>query len=400
MPMITLSQDAVRGLMIAAQGLHNDPQPPATKEDVRAIIRQIHMLQIDSINVVARAPYFVLWSRLGDYKPEWLDELLTEVALFEHYANANCYVPIEDFPLYLAGSRIFDWRDPRKWLAEHPKVTGAVLNHIRTHGETRHTDFKRSDGQKTTWDNPKEEQIALDYLVYVGELMISKRENLQKFYDLRERVFPEGDKLPTVSRADAHDQFVLNTIRALGVVKPEWVSHYYRLKNADANAALKRLEKQNRVMKVAVDGWEKAGYFHPDHLKRVEAAAEGTIPRSKTTLLSPFDPLVWHNTPTLELFNFDFPIEFYFPASKRKYGYYSLPILHNNTLIGRLDPKAHRTQGVFEVKSLHFEPGVKVDDALIGRLKRMLQACAVWHETPEIAFGENVDLELADRFAD
>jgi uncharacterized protein len=396
--MITLSQDAVRGLMIAAQGLQDDPQPPATKEDVRAIIRQIHMLQIDSINVVARAPYFVLWSRLDDYEPRWLDDLLEEGALFEHYANANCFVPIEDFPVYLAGSRIFDWRDPRQWLDEHPIVTEAVLNHIRTHGETRHTDFKRTDGQKTTWENPKEEQIVLDYLVYVGELMVRKRENFQRVYDLRERVFP--DRLPTVSRAEAHEQFVLNTIRALGVTKGEWVAHYYRLKNADARAALKRLEKQDRVTTVAVEGWDTPSYIHPDRLQQVEAAAEGKIPRSKTTLLSPFDPLVWHNTPTLELFGFDFPIEFYFPANKRKYGYFSVPILHNNTLIGRLDPKAHRNEGIFEVKSLHLEPGVVVDDALVAKLKRTLQACAEWHKTPKVIVRETTEPDLAEILSD
>jgi uncharacterized protein len=398
--MKTLSQDAVRGLMIAAQGLQSDPQPPATKDDVRAIIRQINMLQIDSISVVARAPYFVLWSRLGDYDPNWLDELLAEAALFEHFANANCFVPIEDFPFYLAGSRILDWRNPRQWLNEHAKLRESVLRYIRIHGETRHTDFKRTDGQKTTWDNPKEEQVALDYLVYVGELMIRKRENLQKIYDLTERVYPAADKLPKVSRADAHDQFVLYSIRALGVVKAEWVSHYFRLKNADANAALKRLEKQNRVLRVNVEGWENPGYFHPDNLKRVEAAADGKIPRSRTTLLSPFDPLVWHNTPTLELFNFDFPIEFYFPESKRKYGYYSLPILYNNALIGRLDPKAHRKEGVFEVKSLHLEPGVVVDDAMVSRLKNLLRACATWHETPQVVVANASEPELTELLSD
>src|SRR5262249_52631244 len=155
---------------------------------------------------------------------------------FEHYASANCFLPIEDYPLYLAGSRIFDWRDPHKWVDDHPAVSEAVLNHIRTYGETRHTDFVRTDGQKTTWTNPKQEQIALDYLVYIGELMIRKRDNFQRVYDLCERIYPDADRLPKVSRADAHDQFILNTIQALGVAKAEWIAHYYRLKHADAKA--------------------------------------------------------------------------------------------------------------------------------------------------------------------
>lgn len=399
--MKTLSQDAARGLMIAALGLHEvGPQPPATKEDIRAIIRQLHMLQIDSIRVVARAPYFVLWSRLGDYDPRALDELLAEGMLFEHYASANCFAPIEDYPLYLAGSRIFDWRNPRKWLDEHPALTEAVLNHIRTHGETRHTDFQRTDGQPTTWENPKEEQVALDYLCYVGELMVRRRDNFQRVYDLRERVYPDADKLSPVSRADAHDQFVLNTIKALGVTKAEWIANYYRLKKADANAALKRLEKQNRVMTVNVVGWGKPGYIHPDNLKWVEAASEGKIPRSKTTLLSPFDPLVWDRGRALDLFGFDFPIEFYFPAHQRKYGYFSLPILYNNALIGRLDPKAHRKEGIFEVKALHLEPGVIVDDVLVAALRAMLRACARWHETPQVIVREASEPDLAELLSD
>ncbi len=394
--MISLSQDAVRGLFILAQGLQKTgPQPPAAKEDVRAIIRQIHMLQIDSISVVARAPYFVLWSRLDDYDPRVLDELLAEGALFEHWANANCFLPIEDYPLHLAGSRIFDWRNPRKWLDEHPGVTQAVLNHIRANGETRHTDFRRADGQKTTWENPKEEQTALDYLVYVGELMVRKRENFQRVYDLRERVYPDADMLPAVSVNEAHDAFVLNTIQALGVAKAEWIAEYYRLKHAVVKAALKRLEHAARVILVSVDGWNAPAYVHPAHRKSVEAAAAGTIPRSKTTLLSPFDPLVRERNKTLERFSFDFPVEFYFPAHKRRYGYFSLPILYNNRLVGRLDPRAHRKEGIFEVKSLHFERGVVVDDDLLAELKRTLHACALWHETPHVVIRESADPSIA-----
>jgi uncharacterized protein len=396
--MKTLSQDAVRGLMIAAQGLDDHPQPPATKEAIRAIIRQIHMLQIDSISVVARAPYFVLWSRLGDYDPQWLDELFDEGALFEYWSHANCFLPIEDYPLYRAGGWIIDWRNPRKWLDEHPEVAEYVLNYVRKYGETRHTDFKRVDGQKSGWENPKEEQIALDYFVYLGELMVRKRDNFQRVYDLRERVFPDADKLPTISSDDANDQFVLYTIQALGVAKAQWIANYFRLKTAWVNAALKRLEKQDRLLTVTVEGWKKPGYIHPDNLKMVEAAAEGEIPHSKTTLLSPFDPLVWDERRTLDLFSFDSKIEFYFPASKRKYGYFSLPILYNNALIGRLDPKAQRNEGIFEVKSLHLEPGVVLDDALVFEVKSALQACADWHKTPQVIIRDTTESGLADVF--
>jgi uncharacterized protein YcaQ len=272
------------------------------------------------------------------------------------------------------------------------------MDHIIDTGSARGTDFVRVDGQKTTWENPKEEQIALDYLVCVGKLMVRERHNFQRVYDLRERVYPDTDKLPTVSREDATDQFVLYTIQALGVAKEEWISAYFRIKKAQITAALKRLKKQGRVMMVEVEGWAKPGYIHPDNLNLVEAAAAGNIPHSKTTFLSPFDPLVRDRDRTLDVFDFDFPIEFYFPAAKRKYGYFSLPILYNNALVGRLDPKAHRKEGIFEVKALHLEPGVVLDDALITAVQDTLRACAEWHQTPEIIIRDTTEPGLADVF--
>ena len=382
--MKTLSLDAVRGLMIAAQGLHNHPHPPATKKAVRSIIRQMHILQIDTINVIARSPYLVLWSRLGDYNPRWLEDLLTEGALFEYWSHAACFLPIEDYPLY---RHLYDsWLGGRahKWLDENSAVAETVLNHVRANGETRSSDFERTDGQKTNWFNWKDEKVALEYLFYAGELMVRKRHNFQRIYDLRERVLAGFEELPELSLADAHDQFVLNTIRALGVTKAEWIADYFRLSKTDAKAALKRLEKQDRLMTVEVEGWTAPGYIHPGDRKQAEAAAKGKIPRSKTTFLSPFDPLVWDRKRALDLFNFDYKIEVYTPAPRRKYGYFTLPILYNNALIGRIDPKAHRKEGIFEVKALHFEPGVVVDDALVAELKSALQACAAWHTTPKV----------------
>jgi hypothetical protein len=408
MPMKTLSLDAVRGLMIAAQGLHDHPHPPATKKAVRSIIRQMHILQIDTIHVIARSPYLVLWSRLGDYNPRWLEDLLAEGALFEYWSHAACFLPIEEYPLY---RHLYDsWLGGRahKWLEGHRNVAETVLNHIRANGETRSSDFERTDGQKSNWFNWKEEKIVLEYLFYAGELMVRKRHNFQRIYDLRERVLADFEELPDtsadtspdVSPADAHDQFVLNTIQALGVTKAEWIADYFRLSKTDTKAALKRLAQQDRLMPVEVEGWNAPGYIHPEGRKHAEAAAKGEIPRSKTTFLSPFDPLVWDRKRALDLFNFDYKIEVYTPAPKRKYGYFTLPILYNNALIGRIDPKAHRKEGIFEVKALHLEPGVVVDDALVAEVKSALRACAAWHKTPQVVVRYATEPGLAKRLSD
>jgi uncharacterized protein YcaQ len=359
-------------------------------------------LQIDSINVIARSPYLVLWSRLGDYHPRWLDELLAEGALFEYWSHAACFLPIEEYPLYRhlyenwLGGRAHQWLDENSALAE------TVLDHVRAHGETRSSDFERTDGQKTGWWNWKEEKIALEYLFYAGELMVRKRHNFQRIYDLRERVLADLKELPTISLAEAHDQFVLNTIQALGVTKAEWIPDYFRLSKTDTKAALKRLAQQDRLMPVEVEGWTSPGYIHPDDRKKVEAAAaaRGKVPHSKTTFLSPFDPLVWDRARTLDLFNFDYKIEVYTPAPKSKYGYFTLPILYNNALIGRIDPKAHRKEGVFEVKALHLEPGVVVDEAMVAEIKSALQACAAWHKTPQVVVRYATEPGLEERLSD
>jgi uncharacterized protein len=282
-----LSLDAVRGLMIAAQGLHDRRQPRPTKEAVRSIIRQMHILQIDTINVIARSPYLVLWSRLGNYDSRWLDDLLSEGALFEYWSHAACFLPIEDYPLYRHLHA--EWLGGRahKWIDEHSSVARTVLDHIRANGEARSSDFERTDGQKTGWWNWKDEKIALEYLFYAGELMVRKRHNFQRIYDLRERVLADEAELPDISPAEAQDQFILNTIQALGVTKADWIPDYFRLSKTDAKAAFKRLEKQERLMPVEVEGWNVPGYIHPENRKQVEAAAKGRIPRSKTTFGNP-----------------------------------------------------------------------------------------------------------------
>src|SRR5512134_2996748 len=360
----------------------------------------MHLLQIDTINVIARSPYLVFWSRLGDYNPRWLEDLLAEGALFEYWSHAACFLPIEDYPLYrhLHGG----WLGGRahKWLDEHRTIANTVLDHVRANGEARSADFERTDGQKTNWFNWKEEKIALEYLFYAGKLMVRKRHNFQRIYDLRERVLADLQELPELSLAEAHDQVVRNTIQALGVTKAEWIADYFRLSKTDTKAALKRLEKQDRLMTVEVEGWDAPSYIHPDNIKQVEAAAKGKIPRSRTTFLSPFDPLVWDRKRALDLFGFDYKIEVYTPAPKRKYGYFTLPILYNNRLIGRLDPKAHRKEGIFEVKALHLEPGVVVDDALVAEVKSALQACAAWHKTPQVIVRSATEPGLAEHLSD
>jgi uncharacterized protein YcaQ len=255
--------------------------------------------------------------------------------------------------------------------------------YIRENGAVRSADFERTDGQKAGWWNWKEEKTALEYLFFAGDVMVAKRQGFQRVYDLRERVLPKWNDKKAPPIETVHQTFVLNTVKALGVVKGAWIRDYFRLGHATAQKTIKTLAEQGKLQTVKVEGWDVPGYILPEQTRALEVG-KGAFPVSKTTLLSPFDPITCDRARASELFNFDYQIECYTPAPKRKYGYFTLPILYKNQLIGRLDPKAHRKNGLFEVKALHFEPGVKVDDELIAELKGAIQACAEWHQTPEV----------------
>lgn len=392
--------------MIAAQGLEQSPPAPATKVDVRQMIRQMHVLQIDTINVVARSPYLVLWSRLGEYQPAWVDELLAEGALFEYWAHAMCFLPIEDYPFYrrLMLDAIQNELWPVKWAVqwsqEHPEVLQRVRTRLQENGAVRSAEFENTSRAPGGWWNWKEEKDALVAMLLTGEVMIARRQKFQRIYDLRERILPDWDDVRTASLAAVHETFVLNTVKALGVTKAAWIADYFRLGKKVVQPVIEKLAQRGQLHTVQVEGWNRPGYFHPDLRDAIDAAANGQIPISRTTLLSPFDPLVWDRARAQDLFNFTYLIECYTPAPKRQYGYFTLPILYRNRLIGRLDPKAHRKDGLFEVKALHLEPGVIVDDALVAEVKRALQACAAWHQTPRVIVREATEPDLAERLSD
>jgi hypothetical protein len=401
--MITLSQDAARGLLIAAQGLQQRLPSTATKADLRQMIRQMHVLQIDTIHVVARSPYLVLWSRLGDYAMGWLDELLAEGALFEYWSHAACFLPREDYSLYRSLMlNALTWQEKHwdPWMQSHTDLVDKVLTQIRDNGSVRSADFERTGGLQSGWWNRKHEKTALEGLWTRGDLMIAKRHHFQRYYDLRERILPDWDDARVPSLEVVHETFVLNAVKALGVTKAAWIADYFRLNKQVTRLAIEKLVERGQLQTVQVDGWDVPGYFHSDQRDAIEAASNGQIPLSKTTLLSPFDPIVWDRARAQALFNFTYQIECYTPAPKRIYGYFTLPILYRNALIGRLDPKAHRKEGVFEVKALHLEPGVIVDDALVIELKNMLKACAAWHQTPQVVVREATQPGLARRLSD
>ncbi|NNJ11719.1 winged helix-turn-helix domain-containing protein [Chloroflexales bacterium ZM16-3] len=392
-----ITPDAVQYMLLAAQGLLTPLTVPATKADVLDAIRRMGVLQIDTIHIVARSPYLVLWGRLGQYEPTWLDELLAEGALFEYWAHAACFLPSEDYGLFrrrMLSQRV-ETDSAYQWVRANPEETDAVLARVRAEGPLRVADFDGKGGGGGWWDH-KPAKTALECLFDLGHLMIARRERFHRVYDLSERVMRGWDDAATPSAAEVRRELLLRGVRALGAAPARWVPDYYRQKDKRACLAeLASLVEEGALHAVEVAGWDEPALVHPDNLGLLEQAEGGALTPTVTTLLSPFDPLVWDRDRAHELFDFFYRIEVYTPAAKRAYGYFTLPILHRGRLVGRLDPKAHRPDSIFEVKAVHLEPGVTPDDGLVAGLAGALRDCAAWHGTPEVIIRQSDPPELA-----
>jgi uncharacterized protein YcaQ len=392
---LEFSREAARTMLLAAQGLISSPERTVAKGDVLGAIRRMEILQIDSISVVARSPYLVLWSRLGAYDPVWLDELLAEGSIFEYWSHAACFIPIEEYGLY---RRLMLERTgkSRSWMEAHPDALERVMARISEGGPVRSAEFVRTDGKAGGWWEWKPEKRALEHLFAAGELMISHRENFNRVYDLRERVLEHA--LPTwedslaPTEQEVRRTFALKAVRALGVAFARWVPDYFRTPKIGVAGLLEELADEGALLRATIE--DEPAYVHPENAGLAEQVLHGGLQSSITTLLSPFDPVVWDRARALELFDFEYRIEVYTPEAKRRYGYYSLPILHRGALVGRLDAKAHRKQGLFEVKAVHLEPEVAASDELVSSIARALRDCAAWHETAEVLVRRSDPSEL------
>lgn len=392
-PARPLTGAQARRLHLAAQGLLQPARRRARPADVVDAIGRMHLLQIDSIHVVARSPYLVLHARLGAYDPAWLDDALAQGRLAECWAHEACFVPAAELPLHRAWrERGAHWahRHAARMHAEHRPAMDDLLARIRRDGPVRAADFPREERPASGWWEWKPEKRWLEALFALGELMVTRRERFQRVYDLAERVLSGLDPPFVASEQSApmlRRRFILDAVHALGIAQARWIADYHRLKPAVSEAELQPLLASGDLLAVHVEGWTAPGYVHRDHAALLVQARRGGLRATHSALLSPFDPLVWDRARALAMFDFEYTIECYTPAAKRRYGYYVLPILHRGDLIGRLDAKAHRATGIFEIKALYLEPGVRPEPRLIAELAATLVRTAQWHGTPAVTLG-------------
>ncbi|RCS30547.1 winged helix-turn-helix domain-containing protein [Rhodanobacter denitrificans] len=399
-----LSLGQARALQLSAQGLLQPLRRRPRRGDVVTAIERMRLLQIDTIHVVARSPYLVLHSRLGDYPATWLDEALEEGRLAECWAHEACFVSAADVAWHRGthGHRNHHWayRNAARTHREHRADMEALLQGIRSSGPVRAADFARSDGvAKPGWWEWKPEKRWLEAWFALGELMVARRDNFQRVYDLAGNVLarldPPFDPALMPAAAELRRRFVVDGVRALGVTQAGWIADYFRLRPKVSDRELAPLVASGELLAVPVQGWNVPGYVHCDHAEALGKALAGRLRATHTALLSPFDPLVWDRARVRAMFGFEYTIECYTPAPKRRYGYYVLPILHRGRLVGRLDAKAHRGIGVFEVKALFLEAGVAPEPSLVRAVAAAIAGTARWHGTPEIRLDRTDPAALA-----
>ena len=385
-PELTLAQ--ARAFQLAAQGLLTPAAKAASRVLLRRCIERMQLLQIDTIHVVARSPYLVLFSRLGAYPTKWLDEALAGGQLFEAWAHEACFVPQAQLALHRSHNRTtrrhWGLELGRDLDAEQQRHVARLLEHVRENGPVRSSDFARTDGRSGGWWGWKDEKRWLEALFARGDLMVARRDRFQRVYDLAERVCPAVADLVMPDSAAVHADFVARAVQALGITQARWIHDYFRTKPRLRDVDLDGFVAQGVLKRVRVQGWDVPAYVHAASRPLLQRALRGALQPTHTTLLSPFDPLVWDRERVAVMFGFDYRIECYTPEPKRKYGYFVLPVLHDGALVGRVDAKAHRADRVFEVKSLHLEPGFVPDARFAACLAQALGRCAGWHDTPRV----------------
>ncbi len=399
----TISPLVARRLAVASQRLSAPPATP-TAENMLDVVRQIGCLQLDPISAVARSHQLVLWSRLGASKQADFDRLMwQDRALFEYWAHAASIVLTEDYPIHHALMRNYPSGDSawsqrtRAWLDENDSLRQHILDEIRQRGpmlSREFTDGAKAEWYSSGWTSGRNVNQMLDYLWTSGVVVVAGRKGGQKLWDLAERWLPHWTPRELLSDEARVALSAEKALRALGVATERQIAlHYTRGRYPGLSNALKSLERDGRIqrLKIADDGdeWAGAWYVHADTLPLLERIQAGEW-QARTTLLSPFDNLICDRARTEQMFNFRFRIEIYVPKAKREFGYYVLPILQGDRLVGRIDPQMNRKAKELVVNAVYAEPDAPMDDATGRAVRQSIEDLAAFLGAKAIRYGDRV----------
>jgi uncharacterized protein YcaQ len=358
-----------RILLMQAQGLLDDPRRPASTAVVSRLIRRLGFVQVDSINVVERGHHLTLGTRLQQYRPSQLAQLIEgRRSLFEHWTHDASVIPTLWFAHWKPRFRRFA-KSPRRsrWieqrLGEDPKgVLAHVERRLRREGPLMSKHFETERGaERQSWWGWTPQKTALEYLWHAGRVTITARQGFHKVYDLTRRVYPELCRLPTPRPAAQREWACWSAMERLEIATPGEIAHFWdAVTPADATLWCRAAERTGRIVAVEVEdelgAKPRRAFARPDWQRR---AARAPAPPSGLRLLSPFDPVIRDRRRLLRRFGFDYHFEAFVPPAKRKWGYYVMPVLDGDRFVARVDPKLHRDRETLELKSVYWEPGIR-----------------------------------------
>jgi uncharacterized protein YcaQ len=363
MPRRRVTLRAVTGLFLERQHLARPHAATLTAPRLRRFVEDVGGIQLDSINVLDRAHYLTVWSRFGPYDRAWLDrQVYRRRLLFEYWAHAACLVPASDLPWWRRAmldykSRHTGWSG---WLRRNGKMLQTVREAVLANGPMGNGDFEgRRPAGPGGWWSWRPVQHALHHLWMTGALTIHSRQHFQKRYDLLERAIPRALGIAPVTTVEFQRWHLERSLRAMGAATELDLARYLtfpRFRPGARRIALGEMLERGEVTEVELEDAPGRWLVLTSDLPTLGRVGRAATTSRGTTLLSPFDSLLWHRDRVARLFGFDYRIEVYTPGPKRVHGYYTLPILHHGHLIGRVDAKSHRADRKLEVRHVHFEP--------------------------------------------
>ncbi|MCU0513357.1 MAG: winged helix DNA-binding domain-containing protein [Anaerolineae bacterium] len=394
-----LSRVDVRHLLLLRQHLTAAPVP-----DLLSVVRDLGCLQLDPISAVQRSHLLVLWSRLGTYDPAQVEHLLyRQRHLFEYWAHMASIVLTDDYPLFRHWMQRYPGGSPagqrlRQFVADDAAAPASLQQHLlarlRVEGPLPAAAFEdqtRGGMDSSGWTSGRHVNKMLDYLWHSGAVMVAYRQGTQRFWDITERCLPPDTPTTTLSETDVVQQSAARAVRCLGVARSDHIrQHFTRGRYPGLPAALKTLVQAGtlEVVQVQHAGQPLPGtwYLHADDAAALEQMQAGAF-QPKTTLLSPFDNLICDRHRLALLFDFEYRVEIYTPATRRRYGYYVLPILHGESLIGRMDVLRHRREQRLEIKATFAEAGAPDDAATVRSIRGAVEALAHFLGARSVQFG-------------
>lgn len=380
--MILTSEEA-RHRIISAQGLNRSMAFGLGPQATLTSVEHLSYVQIDTISVVERAHHHTLWSRVPNYNVDVLNGLVNDGSVFEYWAHAASYLPMKDFRFSLPRKKRHSDGEAHwfKMTAEHRKERKIILDRIKSEGPLRSKDFEKPAGFKGQWFNHSISKQTLEKLFMDGVLMISERQGFQKVYDLTENILPSHVDTTFPNAEEFSEYLIRSCLRSQELATMKEISYLRRPETkAQIKASLKKMLLSGEVVEIKIEHNPNQYFALSNQIKKTYKKAKS----DHVQILSPFDSCVIQRGRLQDIFDFNYLIECYVPAPKRKYGYFALPLLYKNHFVGVVDLKAHRADKELEVISIFVQPTVKKDQDFKEALSSALEEFSEFNQCERV----------------